>query len=364
MSEERDVIEAAGLIVGKPRFTFCIPNLNKIDYLPACIDSMLAQDCCDWQCVFVDGYSTDGCWEYMQRFADDSRFRLLRGLKQGMYADWNECLRYVDTEYFYILTSDDTCYPKLVSKTTKALDRYSDIDVCHFQYCFIDTDGITVTSSEEINTKLFDFYCDFNRHMHRRPALLEFMMHFVYRTIYTTLNSLVIRRRALDRVGEFSCEYGPGGDFDWTMRLSLVSDVLYLPELLASWRRYDSQASSEPIALYTNEIQLKIAKTNLQRFMISNQARSIKQLDADQLLNDFRQRHASTLYQGAFKSVENLYLAISRYPFHVPNKIINRLSFNNFYCYPERIDFAWDLVRHYGLELPTVLATESVGLVK
>jgi glycosyltransferase involved in cell wall biosynthesis len=353
-----------GLTMDKPRFTFCIPNLNKIDYLPACIDSMLAQDCGDWQCVFVDGYSTDGCWEYMQQFVGDPRFRLLRGLKQGMYADWNECLRYVDTEYFYILTSDDTCYPELVSKTTQALDQYLDIDICHFQYNFIDADGITVSSSDEITNGLFDFYRDLNQHMHRRPALFEFMMHFVYRTIYTTLNSLVIRSSVLDRVGEFSCQYGPGGDFDWTMRLSLASDVLYLPELLASWRRYDTQASSAPSALYTNEIQLKIAEANLHRFMVDNRAASIKHLDARQLLNDFCQHHAGALYREAFKNIKNLYLAISQYPFYIPNKIMNRLSFNNLYRYPKRIDFAWDLVRYYDLELPTVMTTQSVGLVK
>ena len=123
--------------MSKPRFTFCIPNLNKIQYLPACIESMLAQDCRDWKCVFVDGYSTDGSWEYMQQFAADPRFLLLRGLKQGMYADWNECLRHVDTEYFYILTSDDTCFPELMSRTVNALDAYPNVDACHFQFCLI-----------------------------------------------------------------------------------------------------------------------------------------------------------------------------------------------------------------------------------
>ncbi|NER52725.1 MAG: glycosyltransferase family 2 protein, partial [Symploca sp. SIO1A3] len=74
--------------MGSPKFTFCIPNLNKIKYLPACIESMLAQDCQDWRCVFVDGYSTDGSWEYMEQFASDPRFLLLRGRQQGMYTDW------------------------------------------------------------------------------------------------------------------------------------------------------------------------------------------------------------------------------------------------------------------------------------
>jgi hypothetical protein len=78
------------------RFTFCIPNLNKIGFLPACIESILAQgrdDCC---CIVCGWVLTDGCWEYTQRLAGDPRF----WLGPGMHADWNEFLRHVKTQVF------------------------------------------------------------------------------------------------------------------------------------------------------------------------------------------------------------------------------------------------------------------------
>jgi glycosyltransferase involved in cell wall biosynthesis len=270
--------------MAKPRFTFCIPNLNKIDYLPACIDSMLAQDCDDWQCVFVDGFSTDGCWEYMQRFVGDSRFRLLRGLKQGMYADWNECLRHVDTEYFYILTSDDTCYPSLVSQTARVLDQYLDVDVCHFQYALINQSG-TILADYEVLTKLwFPLYSDFVNVAHRRSGLCETLSHYAYGTIYKTITSLVFRTVLLQKMDGFSTAYGSVGDYDWGLRLGLYSDVIYIPQLLATWRTYEEQATAQLSFAEMPERFLKIAKENIKRLNLVGQ-KPIDGSDAKRLLS-------------------------------------------------------------------------------
>jgi glycosyltransferase involved in cell wall biosynthesis len=275
----------------RPRFTFCIPNLNKIDYLPACIESMLAQDCADWQCVFVDGFSTDGCWEYVQQFAGDSRFRLLRGLKQGMYADWNECLRYVDTEYFHILTSDDTCYPELVSQTTRVLDRYLDVDVCHFQYALIDRAGNILADYEALTKLWFPLYADFVDVAHRRSGLCETLSHYAYGTIYKTITSLVFRTKLLQKMDGFSTEYGSVADYDWGLRLGLYSDVVYIPQLLATWRTYEEQATAQLSFSEMPERFLEIAKENIKRLNFLGQA-PIGGSDAKLLLSRWREAAA------------------------------------------------------------------------
>lgn len=345
--------------MSQPRFTFCIPNLNKMEYLPACIEGVLAQDCADWKCVFVDGYSTDGSWEYMQQFASDSRFLLLRGLKQGMYADWNECLKYVDTDYFYFLTSDDTCFPSLVSTTVQALDRYSDVDACHFQFALIDQEGKIIKSPEEVIRNHFDFYCDVNKYAHRRSGLCEFMMHFVYRAMYMTITSLVFRSNLIEKLKGFKTNYGPAGDFDWTMRLVLLTDILYIPKLLATWRSYDEQASKKTTLVQFQKTLLDVSRDNLNHFLSTEQAYKLKKpVDSKQILGTFFDNHASSIYKQILTSrqlqaiLESSFTLLSCYPFYFPKKIINRISLDKVYSFPSRHSLAQKFIEQYGLDWP------------
>ncbi len=110
----------------------------------------------------------------MQQFADDHRFLLLRGLRQGMYADWNECMRHVETDYFYFLTSDDTCLPTLASTTISALDAFPDVEACHFKFAWIDETGAITRSPEDITETHFDGYSEVNRYAHLRSGMSEF----------------------------------------------------------------------------------------------------------------------------------------------------------------------------------------------
>jgi glycosyltransferase involved in cell wall biosynthesis len=341
----------------QPRFTFCIPNRNKMEFLPACIESMLAQDSDDWCCVFVDGFSTDGCWEYMQRFADDPRFRLMRGLGKGMYADWNYCLAQVETEYFYILTSDDTCYPELVSKTTRVLDQNLDVDVCHFQYALIDSQEKVLHTYEDFVGSRFPIYTGVNHIVHRRSGICESVMHFVYGTIYMSITSLVFRTRILDKMIGFSSEYGPVGDYDWSMRLGLYSDVIYIPDLLATWRLYPEQATAKSDGLRAAVDYMKIVNKNID---LLSDAISGKQtwtdMDKEQMMSKILDVYIHAHLDAAsskgklFDRLRNLYAAISADPSYFGRKVLRRLKKTPYK--QELTMFAEKMIDKHGLSWP------------
>jgi len=346
--------------MGSPRFTFCIPNLNKMRYLPACIESVLAQDYSDWRCVFVDGYSTDGSWEYMQQFADDRRFLLRRGLRQGMYADWNECMRHVETDYFYFLTSDDTCFPTLASTTIGALDAYPDVEACHFKFAWIDETGAITRSPEDIIETHFDGYSEVNRYAHLRSGMSEFLMHFLYRNLYMTITSLVLRRSLIEKMKGFTSLYGAVGDYDWTMRLGLFTDVFYIPELLATWRVYQGQATGDHMSPQVTERLLAIAKANLNEFLQSDRAGTLKQaIHSQQVLADLQNDHAASLYrqvrvaQRMDETLGAAYQAVQHYPLYPVRKLLRRLSGNRLFSYqPKKGPIAQQWVNQYGLQWP------------
>jgi glycosyltransferase involved in cell wall biosynthesis len=344
-----------------PKFTFCIPNLNKILYLPACIESMLSQDCEDWRCVFVDGYSTDGSWEYMQQFSSDPRFTLMRGRQKGMYEDWNQCLEYVETEYFYFLTSDDTCYPTLVSTTTALLDAHPDIDVCHFQFAYINKEGSIIEPPLGLQSQ-FELYSNFNQMLHRRSGLCEFMMHFVYQAVYLTITSLVFRKCLIEKMDKFKTKFCSVGDYDWTMRLGLFTDVIYLPKLLATWRIYNEQATQKATRLQKQRSCLEIARLNLEFFIQENNKRHLcKSVNTKQILAYMTESHAASIVEKILHSqivteqAAYLYLLLNNYPGYPFKKILNRLSSNKLYPYSQRYEVAQELIQDYGLHWPPTL---------
>jgi glycosyltransferase involved in cell wall biosynthesis len=340
------------------RFTFCIPNLNKMQFLPACIDSVLAQDSSNWCCVFVDGYSTDGSWEYMQQFASDPRFLLFRGRQRGMYEDWNECLKHVKTEYFYFLPSDDTCFPNLVSTTTAALDAYPDIDACHFKFIHIDKAG-TPLGTPDSSLEFCSIYAECNQYAHRRSGLCEFMMHFAYRAIYQTMTSLVFRYNLISKLNGFSSEYGSAGDMDWTMRLGLLTDILYIPELLATWRVYEEQSTKKMSRLNSQDNFLRIAQANLDAFILSERSFPLKnKINRKELLVSFNEGRASALYEAMISARDlderlKYGAALVRFaPQYIVRKIINRLSKDKLYRYQNWNEIAQHLICHYELMWP------------
>jgi glycosyltransferase involved in cell wall biosynthesis len=333
-----------------PRFTFCIPNLNKIKYLPDCIQGMLEQESADWCCVFVDGYSTDGSWEYMQQFRGDSRFKLLQGKRQGMYEDWNECLRNVDTEYFYFLTSDDTCFPELVGRTISALDRYPEINACHFLYSFIDEDGKTTHTPRQVIQENFPIYQKPNQSSHIRSGLCEFMMHFAYHNIYRTMTSLVMRKTLIPQLKSFSSQYGSAGDFDWTMRLCLHTDVLFIPELLATWRLYESQATQIAGGKQLSSDVMAAALENLDLFLDMHAGELFyKKINIGKLQSRLEDNHAASILRSVdlvdnLPSIQYLIDLFRKYPFYIFQKLLNRFTLNLYNPYVNNDTFAMTLI--------------------
>lgn len=89
-----------------------IPVYNTEKYLRQCLDSVLAQTCCDWEAILVDDGSTDSsgaiCDEYA---AADSRFMVRHGRNVGVSAARNTALDIARGEWLTVIDADDMLAP-------------------------------------------------------------------------------------------------------------------------------------------------------------------------------------------------------------------------------------------------------------
>lgn len=97
-----------------PKTSVVIPVYNTRDYLPATLDSVLAQTQEDIEVILVDDGSTDGSLEIEYAYqARDSRVRVVEqpNLRQGTAR--NTGLRMARGEFVYFMDSDDLIVPTL-----------------------------------------------------------------------------------------------------------------------------------------------------------------------------------------------------------------------------------------------------------
>jgi glycosyltransferase involved in cell wall biosynthesis len=108
-----------------PRCTVLLPVRNGMPFLPAAIDSLLAQSVHDILIYVLDDGSTDGTKEYAASIRD-GRVRRIEGPVNGLAAVLNHGLSLVTTEYAARLDADDIAAPHRLQRQMEFLDAHPD----------------------------------------------------------------------------------------------------------------------------------------------------------------------------------------------------------------------------------------------
>lgn len=95
-----------------PKVTIVIATYNSEKTLVTALDSVLNQTFQDWECLVVDGASTDGTLDIVKRYVNsDNRFRYISEPDKGIYDAFNKGWRNAAGEWVMYLGSDDKLTP-------------------------------------------------------------------------------------------------------------------------------------------------------------------------------------------------------------------------------------------------------------
>lgn len=244
-----------------PTVSILLPCLNAREFLEPRIDSLLNQTFTDWEAVVLDSQSTDGSWEFFKSIANkDSRFRLYQIPRAGLYAALNRGLELATGESLHIATCDDTMAPEFLAEMLHALSRCPEAGIAACDALLINRDGDELSAQDLVgrltrraskNLLSLDivrtaFPGEAQRNINYRPVPHDCLLHFDGRSVYLSLNQLVVRTAPARAAAPFETTVGSVADFGWLLRLTSSTATVHIPKKLAMWRFHGNQLSLRP----------------------------------------------------------------------------------------------------------------------
>lgn len=201
----------------EPLVSIATPVWNTARFLPAALDSLLAQDHPHWECLLWDDGSTDGSAEIAAEYSRrDPRFRLLgNGRNNGVGIALSSALDAARGDYVGVLDGDDLLEPDALSSMLAFMQARPQLGMAYSQYVEIDEDGGELGLGGRFRTPYSP-----------QRLLLEFM----------TYHFRLARSDAYRAVGGFDPSMDVSADYDFCLRMSERHPVEHLPKSLYRYR--------------------------------------------------------------------------------------------------------------------------------
>jgi GT2 family glycosyltransferase len=208
----------------RPWLSVIMPTYNGERYLRETFASMVEQDERGFECVVVDGGSTDSTRAIIDEF---SRELDVRVFVRPEFPNWvgktNFGFGQAAAEHVCMLHSDDRWLPGRAAAVRRALEQHPDLALLLNPSLIIDQDGRTVGR----------WRCPLEPDtVYSADALLE---HLIVQN-FVAVPAPAFRRDAALAVGGIDPVLWYTGDWDFYLKLARTGPTLYLDEMLTSFR--------------------------------------------------------------------------------------------------------------------------------
>jgi glycosyltransferase involved in cell wall biosynthesis len=232
-------------MVVEPKVSILMNCYNGEEYLREAIDSVLAQTYKNWELIFWDNCSTDRSAEIFKSYADERLIYYLSPEHTDLGGGRARAWEYLTGDLIAVLDADDVWLP---TKLEKQIPLFDDPDV-----------GIVIS-----DTLFFNEKAERPLYGNRYPPT-GWVFERLMAGYYVSLETVVIRRAAAIRLPRaFDPDFSAIADFDLIVRLSRISKLALVPEILAKWRIHrNSDTWRYPLA-FSKETERWIEKQSLE----------------------------------------------------------------------------------------------------
>jgi len=258
-----------------PKVSVITAAYNHARFISESVESAQSQTYRDFEHIVVDDGSTDNTTEVLQPF--QNRIRYLHQENQGVHAALNTGMRAATGDYIALLDSDDVWLPNKLERQMRALEEEPDAGLAYCLAQVIDAAGEVKTDREVLGRPVSnprDAYAELLRD-NPVPAL-----------------TAVFRRDCLHEVGFFNSDFKAMTDWDLWIRIADHWPIVFVPEVLASYREHESN---------TWHLMVQNGRVERERLMLlknaSKSARRTRHAEKRAIVNSvFRELALKTAY--------------------------------------------------------------------
>jgi glycosyltransferase involved in cell wall biosynthesis len=212
-------------LVAAPRISVALCVYNGAPWLPAQLDSLLAQEGVDLEIVAVDDHSTDDSLALLQDYARrDARIRVVANeVNLGHLRSFEKCMALCTGSLIAPCDQDDLWHPRKLATLARAL---GDADLAYCDSAYIDGQGMPIGRNISDDLKVM--------HAGKDPLC------YVFQNTVSG-HALLVRRAVFDAALPF-----PGLLYhDWwlAVRAAAGKGVVYVDQPLVQFRRHSNAFS-------------------------------------------------------------------------------------------------------------------------
>jgi len=187
-----------------PLVTVVTAIFNGQPHVEGCLESVLAQDYPNIEHIVLDGHSTDGTIDVLQRY--DNRIAYWKSEPdKGVYDTWNKALVEARGEWICFLGADDEFLPGAVSAYMALAARYPTAEYLSSQIRWVHPSGY-----ERIRGRSWEW-----------RSFLRWMSVAHVGSMH--------RRTLFDRLGLYDTSFGSAADYELLLRARGLLQAAYMP---------------------------------------------------------------------------------------------------------------------------------------
>jgi glycosyltransferase involved in cell wall biosynthesis len=263
----------------KPLVNVIVPTYNYGHFIEETLECLCAQTYQNWECLVVDDGSTDDTAERVSRFIErDPRFRFLRQANAKQAAAKNNGLRNSAGQYIQFLDADDLIEPQKFEKQVEYLEAHPEVDIFYGSMRYF--------GSENPAERLYWIWGENKPWMPEVSGRGKEVLTALVRHNIMVINSPLIRRSVVDKVGPFDDRLPPAEDWDYWLRCAAAGmrfEFNDAPGTLALVRYHTSSSSSDRRSMYASMklIRQKIKElTDDEEILVLNREQMTKDQEA------------------------------------------------------------------------------------
>lgn len=135
----------------KPRISIVSACYNHERFIVQCIESVLAQECPDFEWIIVDDGSSDNTVDVIRRY-NDPRIRLIEHpYNQGINAAFSTGFERAVGDYVTLLGTDDALKPNHISSVNAYLLRVPEVQILYSPLIKMDFEGVCLPKDNVLN---------------------------------------------------------------------------------------------------------------------------------------------------------------------------------------------------------------------